>query len=70
MYKTKKIAHSISLLGLVACIGFTTSSVTAGVLSVNTTAQSTYAKTKYPLLFTHGMFGFSRVGVAEFGLDY
>jgi len=40
------------------------------VLSVNTTAQSTYAKTKYPLLFTHGMFGFSRVGVAEFGLDY
>lgn len=70
MYKTKKIAHSISLLGLVACIGFATSSVTAGVLSVNTTAQSTYAKTKYPLLFTHGMFGFSRVGVAEFGLDY
>jgi len=46
MYKTKKIAHSLSLLGFAACIGFSSSSLTAGVLSVNASAQSTYAKTK------------------------
>lgn len=31
---------------------------------------STYAKTKYPLVFAHGMSGFSRIGTDAFGVDY
>ena len=29
-----------------------------------------YAKTKYPIVFVHGMYGFNRLGSATFGLDY
>lgn len=31
---------------------------------------SDYAKTKYPILFNHGMFGFTRLGLSSFGVDY
>lgn len=31
---------------------------------------SNYAQTKYPLVFNHGMAGFSRVGTDTLGLDY
>ncbi|ACC58669.1 lactonizing lipase [Acinetobacter baumannii UH7807] len=31
---------------------------------------STYAQTKYPLVFNHGMAGFNRVGTDTLGLDY
>lgn len=37
---------------------------------VTAKATSTYAKTKYPIVFTHGMAGFIRVGTDQFGLDY
>lgn len=40
-----------------------TSQVTANVVS-------TYAKTKYPIVFSHGMAGFITVGTDQFGLDY
>ena len=31
---------------------------------------SDYAKTKYPIVFNHGMFGFTRLGPSSFGVDY
>lgn len=37
---------------------------------VTAKAVSTYAKTKYPIVFSHGMAGFITVGTDQFGLDY
>ena len=37
---------------------------------VTAKASSQYAKTKYPIVFSHGMAGFIRVGTDQFGLDY
>ncbi|ATO21023.1 lipase [Acinetobacter sp. LoGeW2-3] len=37
---------------------------------VTAKASSSYAKTKYPIVFVHGMAGFIRVGTDQFGLDY
>lgn len=31
---------------------------------------SEYAKTKYPIVFNHGMFGFTRLGTTSLGVDY
>lgn len=31
---------------------------------------SNYAKTKYPIVFAHGMVGFDRIGTETFGMDY
>ncbi len=42
----------------------------AGLQTVTATTYSSYAKTKYPILFVHGMFGYNRLGTAEFGTDY
>ena len=33
-------------------------------------ATSSYAKTKYPLVFAHGMGGWIRAGTDELGVDY
>lgn len=41
-----------------------------GVQQVQQKASSDYAQTRYPILFTHGMFGFTRLGTATFGMDY
>ncbi|AOA59820.1 lipase [Acinetobacter larvae] len=35
-----------------------------------TYVSSNYAKTRYPVVFTHGMLGFDRLGSSAFGLDY
>ena len=32
--------------------------------------SSDYAKTKYPILLSHGLLGFSRLGSSTFGMDY
>lgn len=37
---------------------------------VTAKASSQYAKTKYPIVFSHGMAGFIQVGTDQFGLDY
>lgn len=57
-------------LGLV--FGMTTSFTHASTLQSVTASKVTsdYAKTKYPIVFNHGMFGFTRLGTASFGLDY
>ena len=37
---------------------------------VTAKVSSQYAKTKYPIVFSHGMAGFIQVGTDQFGLDY
>ena len=37
---------------------------------VNSKVSSSYAKTQYPVVFSHGMSGFITVGTEDFGLDY
>ena len=61
MFKTKIMKQTMTLLSLVAGIGLGSTTANAGLQTVTATVKSTYAQTKYPLLFTHGMFGFSRV---------
>lgn len=64
MLKIKLIA---GLIGL-TLIGSGTAFATMQTLPTNT--KATYAKTKYPIVFNHGLFGFTRLGTAEFGMDY
>ncbi|WP_424619402.1 esterase/lipase family protein, partial [Acinetobacter sp.] len=47
------------------------SQVQAGnATQVTSSSSSSYAKTKYPVVFSHGMSGFITVGTDDFGLDY
>lgn len=59
-------------LGLSLLLGLSTMSASASGLQKVTAnyVSSDYAKTKYPIVFNHGMFGFSRLGVQSFGMDY
>lgn len=68
--KNKKMAIIMSsILTLTGAFGITQSQA-SGLQQVTETAWTSYAKTKYPLVFVHGLFGFNRLGSAEFGLDY
>lgn len=62
----------IGSLGLGLVLGLSGMTVSAsGLQSVTPTyVSSDYAKTKYPIVFNHGMFGFTRLGTSSFGLDY
>ena len=61
----------IFITGLISCLVIQSSFAAEGLQSAETkNVISDYAKTKYPLVFVHGMFGFNRLGSAEFGLDY
>lgn len=46
------------------------SQAAAGLQHVTANSSASYAKTKYPIVFTHGMFGFTRIGFDSFGMDY
>lgn len=63
---------NIKPLGLSLMIAITASHVNASGLQTikSTFISSNYAKTKYPVLFNHGMFGFTRLGTSSFGVDY
>ena len=66
MLKSKKLTTIASL-----AFGLAFASVShSAVNSPNVKATGTYAKTKYPILFVHGMFGFDRLGGSTFGMDY
>lgn len=54
------------------CFGLVLSmmNTNAKVYEVKGTATSDYAQTKYPIFFVHGMFGFSKLGLESFGVDY
>ncbi|OTG63914.1 lipase [Acinetobacter sp. ANC 4470] len=41
-----------------------------GILQVKETVKSDYAKTKYPIVMTHGWLGWSRIGNDSFNIDY
>lgn len=62
----------ISSLGLGFILGLSAMTVSASGLQTVTPnyVNSDYAKTKYPIVFNHGMFGFTRLGTSSFGLDY
>ena len=45
-------------------------SYASNATQVTGTAYSTYAKTKYPMVFVHGVAGFSRAGSDPLGVDY
>ncbi len=45
-------------------------SYASNATQVTGTASSTYAKTKYPMVFVHGVAGFSRAGSDPLGVDY
>lgn len=42
----------------------------AGLQTVATNPYATYAKTKNPIVFVPGMFGFTRIGTSAVGMDY
>ncbi|XBD38313.1 triacylglycerol lipase [Acinetobacter sp. ANC 7454] len=65
MMKIKLLAASLVLAG--TCFNVQASTQAK---QVTAKASSTYAKTKYPIVFTHGMAGFITVGTDQFGLDY
>jgi triacylglycerol lipase len=41
-----------------------------GILQIKETVKSDYAKTKYPIVMTHGWLGWSRIGNDSFNIDY
>ncbi len=56
----------IALACMVSTHGFA-----SGLQSVTSNyVKSDYAKTKYPIVFNHGMFGFTQLGPSAFGMDY
>ncbi len=60
--------HLINGLIALAIVG--SSSAFAVIQTTPANSKATYAKTKYPIVFNHGMFGFTRLGTPEFGMDY
>ena len=63
---------TMNALGIGLIIGLSTMSASAsGLQKVSANyVSSDYAKTKYPIVFNHGMFGFTRLGTQSFGMDY
>ena len=61
--------YGFFIAGLMSLSAF--SQVQAGnATQVTSSSSSSYAKTKYPVVFSHGMWGFITVGTDNFGLDY
>ncbi|XID74586.1 lipase family alpha/beta hydrolase [Alkanindiges sp. WGS2144] len=56
--------------GIAAFALISSSSAFAVLQTTPTNTKATYAKTKYPIVLNHGMFGFTRLGTPEFGMDY
>ena len=65
----KKIISYLSFLLLVSLL---TGPVQASALQEykSNFVLSSYAKTKYPIVFAHGMVGFNRIGFDALGMDY
>ena len=68
-YNKKRLLRS-ALVAATAFIGISSAQAAAGLQHVTANSSATYAKTKYPIVFTHGMFGFTRIGFDSFGMDY
>lgn len=64
---------SILALGLCTalCLGFgSQTQASQGLLQIQETAKTDYAKTKYPIVMVHGWLGWSRIGNDSFNIDY
>ena len=59
-----------AIMAASAAMASTQSQAAAGLQHVTANSSASYAKTKYPIVFTHGMFGFTRIGFDSFGMDY
>ncbi len=57
-------------LGLILATACMSSQASTQASQVTAKASSQYAKTKYPIVFSHGMAGFIRIGTDQFGMDY
>lgn len=62
--------YGLLIASLISCCAFTAAQVATQAEQVKKTALSSYAKTKYPVVFSHGMAGFISLGTDSFGLDY
>ena len=63
---------TLLLAGLLSCLGLNShaSTTTQSSQIKSNFVISSYAKTKYPLVFAHGMGGWIRAGTDELGVDY
>lgn len=62
--------YGVLTTGLLMAAACFTAHASTQASQVTAKASSQYAKTKYPIVFSHGMAGFIRVGTEQFGLDY
>lgn len=62
--------YGVLTTGLLMAAACFTAHASTQASQVTAKASSQYAKTKYPIVFSHGMAGFIRVGTDQFGLDY
>lgn len=69
MMNTKTQILSVSAIAL-SLLFIIQSHAAAGLQQVTGKAKTDYARTQYPIVFTHGMFGFTRLGFDTFGMDY
>ena len=67
--KSKK-ALTLAVIMTLTC-GLTAKTQAAkGILQIQETVKSDYAKTRYPIVMTHGWLGWSRIGDDSFNIDY
>lgn len=67
----KKIKTATLIGATLLGAGFTSEvQAAAGILQIKETVKSDYAKTKYPIIMTHGWLGWSRIGDDSFNIDY
>lgn len=62
--------YGVLTAGLLMAATCFTAHASTQASEVTAKASSQYAKTKYPIVFSHGMAGFIQVGTDQFGLDY
>ena len=69
MSKKIKILSAATLLASITSLA-TIAHTKPAVLQVQEKALSDYAKTRYPIVMTHGWLGWSRIGNSSFNIDY
>ena len=62
--------HGFLLAGLLSAACMNAATASQAVQVTASQVSSSYAKTKYPLVFSHGMAGFINVGADPLGVDY
>ncbi len=68
MTKTKKV--TLAIIAALSTGMITEVQAEPGLLQIKENIESDYAKTKYPIVMTHGWLGWSRIGNDSFNIDY